>query len=56
MTPQVCSIQMSADLDTVELHPATVAMKQQADMTLFLITHYELVYTKNFISLIPAVW
>ena len=46
MTPQVCSIQMSADLDTVELHPATVAMKQQADMTLFLITHYELVYTK----------
>ena len=38
---------MSVDLDTVELLPDQVAMKQPADMTLFLITHYDLVYTNT---------
>ena len=42
---QVCYIQMSVDLDTVELQPALMTMKQPLDMTLFMITHYDLVYT-----------
>ena len=36
---------MSVDLDTVELQPALVTMKQSPDMTLFMITKYNLVYT-----------
>ena len=45
MLPQVCSIQMSVDLNTVELRPDQVVMKQTADLNLFLINRYELVYT-----------
>ena len=42
---QECYIQMSVDLDTVELQPALVTMKQSPDMTVFMITKYNLVYT-----------
>ena len=38
---------MSVDLDTVELHPDQVAMEQLADMTRFLIHHYDLVYSRD---------
>ena len=47
MTAQVCSIQMSVDLDTVELLPDQMAMRQPEDMTLFRITHYDLVYKNS---------
>ena len=50
MTPQVCSIQMSVDLDTVELLPGQETMEQPVDMTLFRITHYDLVYKNNLIK------